>query len=150
MLNSVKFSITMATVTASINYTAPLELYTREKPFYSNVPAPDGRQSNQVAWKYDNVEFHDIRRHLGDFTLDKNGFEVFQYGEEPEDGTSRFDSTSWIEKHYYPVVEKVLRARFGDVDVKIFDHTVSDFALQLPCQTEHDTEGNLTGRFDNA
>lgn len=122
-------SVIMATVTASINYTAPLELYNTEKPFYSNVPAPDGRQSNQVAWKYDNIEFHDIRGHLKDFNLDKNGFEIFQFGKEAKDEASAFDSESWIEKHYYPVVERVLRARFGDVDVRIFDHTVSSLAL---------------------
>jgi hypothetical protein len=121
----------MATVTSSINYTAPLDLYLVEKPFYSNVPAPDGRQSNQVAWKYDDVEFHDIRTELCSFTLDKNGFEVFSFGDEVDgngdDEARRFDSDAWIEGSYYPVIESVLKARFGNVDIKIFDHTVGHF-----------------------
>lgn len=122
----------MATVTASINYTAPLELYKTQKPFYSNVPAPDGRHSNQVAWKYANIEFHDIRDNLRDFDLDKNGFEIFQFGKESKDEAPAFDSEPWIENHYYHVVERVLKARFGDVHVKIFDHTVSLLVLEAP------------------
>ncbi|KAK3306514.1 uncharacterized protein B0T15DRAFT_509885 [Chaetomium strumarium] len=114
----------MATVTSSINYTAPLDLYKVEKPFYSNVPAPDGRQSNQVAWKYDAIEFHDIRADVSRFTLDENGFEIFRFGEESEEGVDKFDSDSWIEQSYYPVVESLLKARLGDVVVKVFDHTV--------------------------
>jgi len=138
----------MATVTSSINYTAPLGLYSREKPFYSNVPAPDGRQSNQVAWKYDNIEFHDIRRHLEDFDLDKNGFEILRFGEEAKDEASAFDSEVWIQQHYYPVVERVLRSRFGDVDVEIFDHTVSSLAFRAPCESEHGAD-NFAVRFEN-
>ncbi|KAK4178918.1 hypothetical protein QBC36DRAFT_323629 [Triangularia setosa] len=115
----------MKIVTASLNYTAPLELYKVEKPFYSNVPAPDGRQSNQVAWKYHDVKFHDIRDTLGNFTLDRNGFEVFQYGNKAEDESWKFDADSWIQGSYYPVIESVLKAKFGqETYVKIFDHTV--------------------------
>jgi hypothetical protein len=114
----------MATITSSINYTAPLDLYKVEKPFYSNVPAPDGRQSNQVAWKYDGIEFHDIRTELDRFTLDQNGFEIFQFGEEVDKEADKFDSDHWIEQNCYPAVENLLKARLGDVDVKVFDHTV--------------------------
>lgn len=135
----------MATLTTSINYTAPLELYNREKPFYSNVPAPDGCQSNQVAWKYDNIGFYDIRDQskLENFNLDQNGFEIFQFGEEAQHEALSFDSESWIETQYYPVVERLLKARFGDVNVKIFDHTVSVFDLEAPCH------GDCDGDIDN-
>jgi hypothetical protein len=112
------------TVIASINYTAPLALFEVEKPFYSNVPAPDGRQSNQVAWTYNNIEFTDIRGRLDDFELDVNGFEVFEFGPSVEDESHKFDTDAWIEKDYYPAVERVLKSRFGDVGVVIFDHTV--------------------------
>jgi hypothetical protein len=111
-------------VTASINYTAPLPLFKVEKPFYSNVPAPDGRQSNQVAWTYGNIKFTDIRGNADDFDLDVNGFEVFQFGPRVEDESDKFATDAWIENEYYPVVERVLKSRLGDVDVVIFDHTV--------------------------
>ncbi|KAK0642176.1 hypothetical protein B0T16DRAFT_421139 [Cercophora newfieldiana] len=112
------------TVTSNINYTAPLPLYDVEKPYYSNVPAPDGRQSNQVAWTYADIQFHDIRGCLDEFKLDVNGFEVFQFGEEAGDETSKFGTDLQIETDYYPLVERMLKARFGDVRVVIFDHTV--------------------------
>jgi hypothetical protein len=112
------------TVTASVNYTAPLALFKVEKPFYANVPAPDGRQSNQVAWTYNSIEFTDIRDSLDDFDLDVNGFEVFEFGPSVEDESHNFATDAWIESEYYPVVERVLRSRLGDVDVVIFDHTV--------------------------
>lgn len=111
-------------VTSSINYTAPLALYKVEKPYYSNVPAPDGRQSNQVAWTYTDIEFSDIRGRLDEFELDVSGFEIFEFGEKVGDETHKFDTDAQIEKDYYPVVERVLKARFGDVGVVIFDHTV--------------------------
>lgn len=109
-------------VIADINYTAPLELYKVEKPFYSNVPAPDGRQSNQVARVYHGIHVSDIRGVVQSFNMDKHGFEVVRSG--GEDGGGNFESDAWIEQAYYPVIEKVLQARLGDVRVRIFDHTV--------------------------
>jgi hypothetical protein len=112
------------TVVSSLHYTAPLELYRVEKPFYSNVPAPDGRQSNQVAWAYSDIEFGDIRGILDEFELDVHGFEVFTFGDSADDETHKFDTDAQIEEDYYPVVEHLLKARFGDIKVVIFDHTV--------------------------
>lgn len=114
----------MMTVTSNLNYTAPLPLYGVEKPYYSNVPAPNGRQSNQVAWTYTDIEFHDIRDRLTEFELDVSGFEVFEFGENLDDETQKFKTDEQIEKDYYPVIDRLLKARFGDVHVVIFDHTV--------------------------
>ncbi len=112
----------MATVTASLNYTNPLDLYKVEKPFFSNIPAPDGRQSNQVVRRYDGIDFRNIRDDPSRFTIDEHGFELFQFGQEDQPGN--FESDAWIQESYYPVVESLLQCRFRDVGVKIFDHTV--------------------------
>ena len=112
----------MAEVVSSINYTVPTELYKREKPFYCNIPAPDGRQSNQQVQTYENIVFHDIREELDKYNIDKQGFEVVKTEDRIPDGD--FSSDSWVRDSYYPIVEKLLKDRFGDVDVLIFDHTV--------------------------
>ncbi|VUC20826.1 unnamed protein product [Clonostachys rosea] len=112
----------MESIITSLNYTAPLPLYKTEKPFYSNVPAPDGRQSNQVAWSYPDIQIRDIRSQLEEFTLDTHGFEVVKYGIEGIE--ENFDSDKWIEQNYYPVVHDLLKSHFGATSVKIFDHTV--------------------------
>ncbi|KAF2802768.1 uncharacterized protein BDZ99DRAFT_492026 [Mytilinidion resinicola] len=115
----------MNEVTSRLNYTAPLDLYLREKPFYSNVPAPNGVQSNQKVQTYEDIVFHDIRRNIGRFNIDDQGFEVIEYaGKIPQDG--EFDSDIWVRSSYYPAVERVLKERFGDVDVLIFDHTTAN------------------------
>ncbi|KAK5654036.1 hypothetical protein OQA88_7714 [Cercophora sp. LCS_1] len=123
---------------SSINYTAPLALYESEKPFYSNVPAPDGRQSNQVAWTYPDILFQDIRDRLTEFDLDVTGFEIFQFGDGIGDETRGFEADAEIERHAYPVIERVLKARFGDVDVVIFDHTVRRRRAAAQLQLAHD------------
>ncbi|KAK3385799.1 hypothetical protein B0H63DRAFT_523115 [Podospora didyma] len=118
----------MRTVVSSINYTAPLELYRTEKPLYPNVPAPDGRQSNQVAWRYHDIEFRDIRNNMDGYTLDTNGSEIFRLEDKAQvnEDAADFDSNAWVEAEYYPVVERVLKAQFRDhIGVKVFDHTVS-------------------------
>ncbi|KAI8623964.1 hypothetical protein F5Y19DRAFT_456355 [Xylariaceae sp. FL1651] len=112
----------MAIVTASVNYTIPLDLYKVEKPFFSNVPAPDGYQSNQVACAYPGIKLRDIRGDEKSFNIDKHGFEIVKFGAESTSGD--FDSDAWIESSYYPVIEEVLKARLGDVEICIFDHTV--------------------------
>jgi hypothetical protein len=112
----------MSKVISKLNYTAPLDLYEREKPFYSNVPLPNGVQSNQKAQLYDNITFHDVRDEIHAFDIDDQGFEVLRYKDTIPDGD--FDSDVWVRSEYYPVAERVLRDRFGDVDILIFDHTV--------------------------
>ncbi|KAI1128108.1 hypothetical protein F5Y10DRAFT_180440 [Nemania abortiva] len=108
--------------TASVNYTIPLDLYQVEKPFFSNVPAPDGRQSNQVACAYPGTKVQDIRGKESQFNLDSHGFEIVKFG--PETTSGNFDSDDWIQSKYYDIVEAVIKARLGEVRVKVFDHTV--------------------------
>jgi hypothetical protein len=110
-------------VVSSIGYLKPLDLYEIEKPYYSNIPLPNGRQSNIFSSCYPNITLTNIRPKLSEFTLDKQGFEVVQYDGDAY-SSEDFSSDSWIERNYYPVVEKVLLRRFGNVTVKIFDHTV--------------------------
>lgn len=112
----------MTKVVSSINYTAPIDLYKREKPFYSNIPAPDGRQSNQQVLTYENIIFHDIREKLDEYRIDEQGFEIVKIEDQVPDGD--FGSDSWIRENYYPVVERLLKDRFGEVEVLTFDHTV--------------------------
>jgi len=121
----------MTDIVSSLNYTAPLELNDREKSFYLNIPALDGVQSNQRVEKYDDIVVQYIRNELNQFDVDKQGFEVVK-GE----GIALcgdFDSDSWVRSKTYPIVERVLKARFGDVENLIFDHTVH--YITVPCDS---------------
>jgi len=76
------------------------------------------------------VTLTNIRPNLLEYTLDKQGFEVVKHDGEAYSGED-FSSDSWIEQNYYPTIENILLKRFGNVIVKIFDHTVSYSTFQL-------------------
>lgn len=107
---------------SSLNYLQETDLYEREKPYFSNVPATDGRHTNQKAQTYEDVTFKDVRGHERGFSLDTQGFEIVEYDDGVQD--EDFDSDHWIEQNYYPVVHRVLQKALGSVSVHIFDHTV--------------------------
>jgi hypothetical protein len=119
-----------ACVVSSIGYLKKIGVYKTEKPYYCNVPLPNGRQSNIVSSRYANIALTNIRPNLLDYTLDVQGFEAIKYDGKPY-SPEDFSSDSWIEQNYYPMIENVLLKRFGNVIVKIFDHTVSYLSTQV-------------------
>lgn len=127
-----------ACVVSSIGYLKKIGVYETEKPYYCNVPLPNGRQSNIVSSRHANIALTNIRPSLLDYTLDVQGFEVIKYDGEPY-SPEDFSSDSWIEQIFYPMIENVLLKRFGNVVVKIFDHTVRrrDPATNLLLPGEH-------------
>lgn len=117
-------------VVSSIGYLSQLKLYETEKPYYCNVPLPNGRQSNIVSARHSNIALTNIRPNLLDYTLDKQGFEILEHDGAPY-SPEDFSSDSWIEQNYYPLIENILLERFGNVIVKIFDHTVGCISLEV-------------------
>jgi hypothetical protein len=97
-------------------------MFKQEKPYFSNVPLDGVKQSNQAAEPHPGTVFHDIRNNVKDYTLDKHGFHVFRFVDGICD--QNFDSDEWIQKVYYSKVVEIVKANLGNVDVKIFDHTV--------------------------
>jgi hypothetical protein len=117
-------------VVSTIGYLRPLSLYKTEKPYFCNIPLPNGRQSNIVSSRHTNITLTNIRPNLLEYTLDKQGFEVVQHDGEAY-SPDEFSSDSWIEQNYYPTIENILLKRFGNVIVKIFDHTVSHSSVEM-------------------
>ncbi|KAJ5159115.1 uncharacterized protein N7500_008766 [Penicillium coprophilum] len=110
-------------VLASICYCANLKLFEKEKPYYCNVPCPPGyAQTNQETERRSGIKFTDMRSDWDGFNLDKQGFEPFCF--DAEGWKSDFSNDAAIETTYYPFVESLLKRRFGNVRVQIFDHTV--------------------------
>ena len=62
----------------------------------------------------------DARGREGEFSLDRNGFQLLQAPSQVSD----FYAPEVVERVYYPEVENLLRDTLGATRVKIFDHTV--------------------------
>jgi hypothetical protein len=62
----------------------------------------------------------DARGREGEFSLDRNGFQLLQAPSQVSD----FYAPEEVERVYYPEVENLLRDTLGATRVKIFDHTV--------------------------
>ncbi|KAI1422501.1 hypothetical protein F5Y12DRAFT_762382 [Xylaria sp. FL1777] len=69
------------TLTTTLYYLEPQELYKTVKPYHLNVPASalgqKLQQSNEVSKGYRNISIQDVREEDRDFTLNQNGFQVF-------------------------------------------------------------------------
>ena len=70
------------------------------------------------------IAIEDARGREGEFTLDRNGFQLVRSASKVGD----FYSPEDVERVYYPEVEALLRERLGARRVKIFDHTVRNAA----------------------
>jgi hypothetical protein len=104
------------TIEATLNYL----LDTGERPWtYSGWPgstevrsggAPDPRK----------VAIHDGRPHLGEFTLDRDGFRFIRHDTKVHD----FLDEEEVRRVYYPEMEALVKAQCGASRVVIFDHTL--------------------------
>ena len=122
-------------------YLQPLDIYENAKPYYINLPASalgGFPQSNEVSHLCRGVKIRDLRGCERQFTLERNGFQVFQdayQGDFISSSTSNDDlkntqtrTDSWnsetVKKDYYPVIERFLRRRLGAQSTKAFTHEV--------------------------
>ena len=124
---------------ARLWYLKPLDLYETEKPYHINLPANalgTHAQSNEISQEYTGIRLRDIRGFENDFTLNRNGFQIFQdtdCGDDSEWSTnvSRaapasdiYNDPDIVRKYYYPAVERLLKEKLGARLAKAFTHDV--------------------------
>lgn len=117
-----------------MKYLRRLPLYDHEKPFQYLIPIPpdskDQRTTN-VEFETREQTFTDIRHRLGDFNLDRNGFEVISV----PTSLRAVEATDQdvIKGRYLPEVEKILRDNVaGGFDrVVFFDWRVRGCAAYI-------------------
>jgi hypothetical protein len=71
------------------------------------------------------IRIEDARGREGEFTLDRNGFQLVHSSSKVEDFYASPDEVARV---YYPELETLLRGTLGARKVKIFDHTVRNAA----------------------
>ena len=124
---------------ARLWYLAPLKLYQTEKPYHINLPANalgGHAQSNEVSREHAGIRVENLRGFEKDFTLDKNGFQIFQdtdWRENSDRSTHSFsaapisgfyDDPDTVRKYYYPAIESLLKEKLGAQSAKAFTHDV--------------------------
>ena len=117
----------------------PLDLYQTEKPYHINLPANALKrhaQSNEVSQEYTGIRIKNLRGFENDFTLDKNGFQVFKDADCSLDSDLSTHSASAapapimysdpdvVRKKYYPAIERLLKEKLGAQCAKAFTHDV--------------------------
>jgi hypothetical protein len=117
-------------VFSTLNYLLETDLYDREKPYFSNIPADDGTHTNQYTRPYGGVAFHNMRGHEQEFSLDVHGFQIVKSLQ--NNMVCNFDSDDWIQKEYYSVIKNMLKQTVGASRVEIFDHTVRTWLSWRP------------------
>lgn len=124
---------------AKLWYLKPLDRYQTEKPYHINLPANalgSHAQSNEVSQEYSGIRIENLRDFENEFTLDKNGFQIFQDTNPGDDSVSSTHSASAtptsdvhddpdiVRKNYYPAVERLLKEKLGAQLAKVFTHDV--------------------------
>ena len=124
---------------AKLWYLKPLNLYQIEKPYHINLPADalgTYAQSNEVSQEYAGIRIQDLRSSVKDFTLERNGFQVFQDVDcgsdlqrsvDPGGVSSPQDfhnDPDIVRRVYYPMVERLLKEKLRAQSAKAFTHDV--------------------------
>lgn len=124
---------------ARLWYLEPLQLYLTEKPYHINLPAialGGHAQSNEVSREYAQIRIEDLRGSGNDFTLHKNGFQIFQdtnWADDPDRSTHSgsaallsgfYEDPDSVRKYYYPAIENLLKEKLGAKSAKAFTHDV--------------------------
>jgi hypothetical protein len=123
-----------APIRAELNFFEPLD--TTEKPHqYMYIHDPP-RNFQDVPRE---VEIHDIRRHEGDYSLDKNGFQVVKHVAKEKE----FKDEEKIKTGYYKEIEDLLKEVTGAHRVVIFDHTIR---RNIPGQVDKPSSRGPVGR----
>ncbi|EPS38830.1 hypothetical protein H072_7421 [Dactylellina haptotyla CBS 200.50] len=105
-------------VKADLFFLARHKLWEEEKPFYLNIPVPEGRERTNFRGQIHKVQIHDIRGHENTFKLDECSFQVMQ-----ESTPVPFHRIQNIESQYIPSIELFLRDVLNASEVYAFDYT---------------------------
>ena len=124
---------------AKLWYLKPLDLYRAEKPYHINLPSEalgSHAQSNEVSHEYPGIRIKSLRGLENEFTLDRNGFQIFQ-DIDCGDGSKRslhdvsaapspdyFDDPDAVRRNYYPTIERLLKEKLGAQSAIAFTHDV--------------------------
>ncbi|KAG9793214.1 high affinity methionine permease, partial [Aureobasidium melanogenum] len=107
----------------------PEKHHVQTKLNYYKDPGDGSRPAPNIAGKpetYDrpseplDVTVHDIRGEEDQYTLDKNGFQIYRHASVEKE----FLDDEQIKAQYYPEVEQLLKDATGASRVFIFDHTI--------------------------
>ncbi|CZR52359.1 uncharacterized protein PAC_02236 [Phialocephala subalpina] len=103
------------TLRISLKFLKWQALYETEKPFqiFINIP-PDATDQRTTNLLYENVDLiaKDVRYIDFQTSLDKNGFIYCKHQTHIEN----FNNREYVDKHYLPEVEALLRSKVDDVD----------------------------------
>ncbi|OKL57355.1 hypothetical protein UA08_07540 [Talaromyces atroroseus] len=102
-------------VETTLNYYKPAEDGAPPEPNYVNKQNTFYRESTVF-----DVKVHDVSGNELDYTLDKNGFQIYYH----ESKQKAFVDDEEIKKEYYPETEQLLKDATGASKVFIFDHTI--------------------------
>ena len=116
-------------IESSIFFMKRDELHLEQKPYaYRFAAQIDIPQSNFVLQEHHGIRVTDIRRHLEDFGLQKNGFVVLSLADEiPYEDF--FDSETV--KVYFRQLEALLQSHLGASKVEVFRHAVRTRLLTI-------------------
>jgi hypothetical protein len=104
------------TIEATVNYL----LDTGDRPWtYSGGPGSTEVRSGGTPDPH-NVAIHNGRPHVGEFTLDRDGFRFIRHNTKVQD----FLDDDEVRRVYYPEMEALVKAESGASRVVIFDHTL--------------------------
>ncbi|KAM0803107.1 hypothetical protein BDR22DRAFT_802241 [Usnea florida] len=117
---------------AKLWYLKPLDLYQAEKPYHINLPSQalgSHAQSNEVSHEYPGIRIKSLRGLENEFTLDRNGFQIFQ---DVDCGNDYFDDPDAVRRDYYPTIERLLKEKLGAQSAIAFTHDVRRREPQFP------------------
>ena len=124
---------------AKLWYLKPLDLYQAEKPYHINLPSKalgGHAQSNEVSHEYPGIQIQSLRGLEKDFTLDRNGFQIFQdidcgdtfnrssHNVSAVPSPDIFDDPDAVRRIYYPTIERLLKEKLGAQSARAFTHDV--------------------------
>ncbi|EED20647.1 conserved hypothetical protein [Talaromyces stipitatus ATCC 10500] len=120
-------------VNTTLNYYKPAADGSPPKPSISGKPETYERETETLE-----VTIHDISGSELDYTLDKNGFQLYYH----ESKQKLFVDEDEIKNEYYPETEQLLKDATGASKIFIFDHTIrrpeaSPSGLRGPVQRVH-------------
>lgn len=116
----------------SIHFLKRDSLYKEEKPYTIRYTTSDDvPRTNSVHEEQHGILIEDVRGHLPDFNIAKNGFMITQFD---CDGGMTYDDFTMDDKIvdlYLPSVARKLREVLDARHVQIYEHTVSTFVGDL-------------------
>jgi hypothetical protein len=114
----------LPTVETRVQFYKPLAIHEGEKPYeceFSVNAAPNARKSN-IEYDERGIVVRDIRGVEGEFTLEKNGFEIMKHQSTLQQGD--YASRDIIENVYLPECIEIVRRRYDADEVFVLGFNV--------------------------